>query len=589
MAQGLIMVSIALLIFSFLLRVPDRDQAPLGQVERLAFDMQMKFLRTHFPKEAKVEPVLIGIDESAEDAFEEPIAMWHKHFAKTLDALVMAKPALVGMDVQLPTRSFDTIRAGLDYALLVSLFRIKQNVPFVVVHTFDRVGNLAPIHPTYLNRLGDEAFSLDKVIEDADRVARRYNEREVVKENSLLPFAGHIARILERPVQAGYIDFSVGGTIRYVPIQQVIGWLTEGNVDELKRRFGGRVVLIGSVTRSQDRWNLPVALSDWERDARGNLQTNQPGVIVHYQILRSMLGDGLIVPIPDWLKWLCCALIMLLVFAPSTRGLYLATGVATLVVLALSVVLITAKILIPATTFVVLLWIAVGVGAAADSARIIIQRNRLRSSFEGSVSPAVLEEILSGNLEGGVSAKAEEVCVMFTDIRGFTGISETLPPEQVTSLLTRYFDSMVGCVHRNRGTMDKFMGDGMMVLFGAPKKEGNPCADAVECARQMVDALATLNAEFAAGGLPPIEIGIGINYGRVVVGNIGSTERHNYSAIGDAVNVASRVEGLTKRLGKPVVFTDAVRERLGEAFEMIDFGEQAIRGHSPMRLWSVSM
>ncbi|MBL8514927.1 MAG: adenylate/guanylate cyclase domain-containing protein [Betaproteobacteria bacterium] len=586
-AQGLVMVSITLLVFSFFLRVPDREQAMLGQMERLTFDLQMRFLRAWFPREAKVEPVLIGIGESAEDAFEEPIAMWHKHFAKTLDALVMARPALVGMDVQMPSRSFDTIKPGLDYAFLLSLFRIKQNVPFVVVHTLDRVGSFVPIHTPYLNRLGDESFALDKVIEDADRVARRYNEREVVKEGSLKPFAGHIARLLGREPGAGYIDFSVGSTIRYIPIQDVIGWLAEGNLEELKRRFEGRVVLIGSVTRSQDRWNLPVALSEWEKDDQGRMTTNQPGVIVHYQTLRSMLGDGLLVPIPLWLKWSVCTLIMGLLFVPSNRRLYAAAGIATFGFFALSVSLITAKILIPAATFVLIMWIAVGVGAAADSARTLLQRNRLRNSFKGSVSPAVLQEILAGNLEGGVSAKAEEICVMFTDIRGFTGISETLPPEQVTSLLTRYFDRMVDCVHKNRGTMDKFMGDGMMVLFGAPKKEGNPCADAVRCGRQMVVELAKLNAEFSASGLPPIAIGIGINYGKVVVGNIGSTERHNYSAIGDAVNVASRVEGLTKRLGQPIVFTDPVKAQLGGEFEMIDFGEQAIRGHSPMRLWSI--
>jgi len=571
------------------MKVPTADQAVLGVLERLSFDLQVKLLRANFPQEAKVEPVLIGIDEATEEAFEEPLAMWHKHLGKTMQALAIAKPKLVGMDVVLPPKSFDKIMPGLDLSFVVGLRRLQDVAPLVVVNTVDRTGKLAPVHAPFLRMLGDEAFGLDKQLEDKDRVSRRFSESELLGKDATFPtFVGRIVRVLGRDVQEGYIDFTVGGLARYIPIQQVVGWLEMGEIDELKRRFGGRIVLIGNVTQTQDRWELPVPLADWERLNSGDLKHNQPGVMVHYQALRSLLGDGLIVPIPGWMKWLICAALLIFVFVPSNRYTYwVAFAGAPIFLFLLSVILITAKILIPAVTFLILLWIAVMVGAVADGTRTLLEKNRLKQSFSGSVSPAVLHEMLAGNLAGGVSAKTAEICVMFSDIRGFTGLSESLSPEAVTSLLTRYFDSMVKCVHRHDGTMDKFMGDGMMVLFGAPRKAGNICVNAVNCAFDMVEALKKLNEEFAAEGLPHVEIGIGINYGRVVVGNIGSTERHNYSAIGDAVNVASRVEGLTKRLGKPIVFTDSVKAQLGDGFDMIDFGEQPIRGHSPMRLWGV--
>ena len=301
-----------------------------------------------------------------------------------------------------------------------------------------------------------------------------------------------------------------------------------------------------------------------------------------------MLGDGLLTPLPSAWGWIICALLFVFVIAPSRRRTYIyAFVIAPLVLLALSISLITFNVYIPAVTFMLVLWVAVSVGAMAEGMATLAERNRIKQSFSGSVSPAVLQEILAGNLAGGVSSKTAEVCVLFSDIRGFTGISESLSPEAVTSLLTRYFDRMVGSVHRFDGTMDKFMGDGMMVLFGAPRNLANPCEAAVRCGFDMVEQLRKLNEELAAEGLPPIAIGIGINYGKVVVGNIGSSERHNYSAIGDAVNVASRIEGLTKRLNSPIVLTDTVKAQLSAGFEMIDFGEQALRGHSAMQLWGV--
>lgn len=587
-SQPVLLLAVAILLFSFLLRVPSADSSVLGVLERLSFDLQSRFLRTVLPRPAEVEPILIGIDEKAEDEFDEPIAMWHKHFAKLLDALVVAKPAVVGMDIVLPAKSFDHILPGLDYSFLSSLARFKQNVPFVVVHTIDKSEKLIKIHPPYLKVLGDESFALDQVLEDKDRVARRFNELETVGDGSLPALSGYIARKFGKKTDPGYIDYTIGDVFNYIPIQQVLEWQAEGNLAELKRRFGGRVVMLGYVGGQQDRWVLPAALSEWERKTNGVLPFNQPGIVVHLQTLRSLLGDGLISPISNTLKWVICGLLLCFVFVPSNRRTYwFAFAVAPLLFFTISVMLVTVKILIPAITFLLLLWISVMVGAVADGTRTLIERNRMKQNFTGSVSPAVLQEIMAGNMEGGVSAKTAEVCVMFTDIRGFTGLSESLSPEMVTQLLTRYFDRMVGCVHRYDGTMDKFMGDGMMVFFGMPRPMENTCANAVKCALDMVSELSTLNEELSAEGLPPLKIGIGINYGKVVVGNIGSTERHNYSAIGDAVNVASRVEGLTKRLGRPIVFTNSVKVRLEteSGIDMFDLGEQPIRGHSSMRLW----
>jgi adenylate cyclase len=146
---------------------------------------------------------------------------------------------------------------------------------------------------------------------------------------------------------------------------------------------------------------------------------------------------------------------------------------------------------------------------------------------------------------------------------------------------------MVKAVHRYDGTIDKFIGDGMMILFGAPRPLADPCSDAVQCALTMLHSLDELNIEFAREGLPTLVIGIGINYGSVVVGNIGSTERHNYSAIGDAVNVAARIEGLNKELGRKILITESVVDRIGDRFNFEPLGERLVKGHSPVKVWGI--
>ena len=178
--RSLALLAIAIVVFSFLWSFPNRNQSLVSLLERLSFDVQMTMMRNFFPRPAKVEPVLIGIDDASEDIFEEPLAMWHQHLGRAMRALSEAKPLVVGVDIQLPPKSFDKIKPGLDRALLTGMLELKQATPLVVAHTVDRLGFIAPIHSPFLRMLGDETFAIDKVIEDPDRVARRFSETSVV-------------------------------------------------------------------------------------------------------------------------------------------------------------------------------------------------------------------------------------------------------------------------------------------------------------------------------------------------------------------------------------------------------------------------
>jgi adenylate cyclase len=175
--------------------------------------------------------------------------------------------------------------------------------------------------------------------------------------------------------------------------------------------------------------------------------------------------------------------------------------------------------------------------------------------------------------------------VLFSDIRNFTALSEHLPPEVVTDFLNRYFERMTPAIHRHGGTLDKFIGDGIMAVFGAPNAMQEPCGNAFQTACEMLSELDAFNREQGTRGSPQIAIGVGLHFGPALVGYIGSTDRHEYSAVGDTVNTASRLEGLTKELGYPIVMSAAVRERLTDQNGIEMLGVRSLKGHAPIKVF----
>jgi len=580
---------VALIVLAAAL-VPSPDESFLAGAERTAFDAQMRMLRATHPRPLADDIVLVGIDEQTERVFPEPTALWHVHFAELLHALARAKPAAVGMDVSLPERSFEFITHGLDIEMMRGLLDAKRATVLVYVQNVDSNGAVVPVQPNYRAVVGPDNFGLDRQARDADSVSRRFEQLHFRDGAPAPTMVSRILAGLKRPLDEGYIDYSIGAALDYVPLHAVRGM----GEAELKKRFAGKVVLVGSLGGSLDRWRLPVTLlaHDPGRVPDGSARDyEQPGVLIHVQALRSLLGPGLLHPLPEWLAILLCACAAAAGYASANlRPVAVVLGALFIPValFAASLALIVQyQVLVPVASIVIALWVALVVRGVFDAVEAVVERLRLQASFAGQVSPAVMKEMLGGSLSPGVSGQLAEVCVLFSDVRDFTTLSENMPPHVVTTVLQRYFDRMVHAVHRYDGTVDKFIGDGMMVLFGAPRRSKDPCGDAVQCALGMMMALDSLNGEFEREGLPTLTIGIGINYGTVTVGNIGSSERHNYSAIGDAVNVAARVEGLTKELGRKIIITEPVVSRIEERFHFDPLGTHKVKGHSPVKVWGI--
>lgn len=542
-------------------------------------DLQFKLLRAQFPRAVPRDVVVVGVDEDTANRFPEPIALWHAHLGRFLGAMALARPAAVGIDIILPDRSYDSVLPGSDKKLLKGLLDARLAFPLVLGQTVDPSGRPRAIQPLFLKSVGNAGYALFPV--DRDGVVRRFDERLAEGDKAVPTLAGQLARSMKVEPLPGYIDYWRGAPFKYVPLQQVLEWAERDDEAALARAFRGKAVLIGTVFPFEDRLRAPVQLAAWEAEA-----PNTPGVLLHAQALRNLLNDGFARPVPAFTIVTSCVVLAALWFVSGASGLVALLLAAVAGVLAgASTWLLAQGWYFPAVAPALTAVLALGGRNGYDTLLKLRERRRLRASFGGYVSPPVMEEILAGRIQPELGGVNQFVCVLFSDIRGYTTRSEGMTPEQVIGFLNRYFERTVALIHERGGAVVSFMGDGVMAVFGAPKPLDNPCSQAFQAARSMLAYVAELNGELRAEGVAPIEIGIGLHAGEAVVGHVGSSIRHDYTAIGDVTNVASRLETLTKEAGYRVVLSRVVAEQLGAGEALAALGPMAIKGHTPVEVY----
>ena len=544
-------------------------------------DFQFKLLRAWFPRPVTRDVVVIGVDEDTVKRFPEPITLWHTHLSRLFGAMVLARPAAVGLDIVLPDRSYELVMPGSDRALFKGLLEARRNFPLVLGLTVDPSGKPRPIYPPYLSIAGPGASGYALFPVDRDGVVRRFDERLAQGGDAVPTLAGQLARRLSVEPRAGLIDYWRGAPFNYVPLQQVLQWAEAGDEQALARAFRDKPVLIGMVFRFEDRQSAPVQLADWEPES-----PNSAGVVLHAQALRNLLNDGFVQAVPAMgTVAACVALAVLWFVSAGTAQVGLLLAGIVLLLAGASTWLLALGWFFPAVAPAMTAALALGGRNGYDTLLKLRERRRLRASFSGYVSPAVMDEILAGHIQPELGGTRKFVCVMFSDIRGYTARSEGMTPEQIIGFLNRYFDRVVALIHGRGGSVVSFMGDGIMAVFGAPKPLDNPCREAFDAARAMLEFVTELNRQFLAEGQAPVDIGIGLNAGEAVIGHVGSSARHDYTAIGDVTNVASRLESLTKEAHYRIVVSKMVAEQLGQTAELAPLGPMAIKGHSPVEVY----
>ena len=531
-------------------------------------------LRQLSPQPA-ADVALVGIDQASIDGIAMPVALWHAELGAVLTAIAQAKPRLVAVDIVLPDRSFDRVVPGLDLALLRGIVAARAANPaggIVLALQPDVNGRLRPIYLPFIAAAGEGGAGAAIYRVEVDG-AVRYFDPEVST------FIGVIAQRLGKTANAAYIDYTRGAAFNYVSLVDVLKRGQTGDAAWLATQFAGKVVILGSVLPMTDRREQPARLANWEAPF-----LEPPGMLIHAQAVRTLLADSFIREAPRALSIVLAFAFAMLALIEGATGRWLAFAGALIGSFAVGAIAMRSGVFVPLTAAAFTGAVIVVSRSAYDAWNQRRERDRVARLFAGYVSPQVFDEVVDGRL---VARGRARMAFLFADVRGLMAMTEQNAADEVLDLLNRYFSVVTPILHQHGATIDAFRGDGVTALFGAPQAHPDAPGAALRAAKQMLAALARLNQDLVAAGQKPLQIGIGLGFGEAVFGDLGSPDRRDFTAIGDEINLAARMQDMTKQLGCPILLTDGLRAALdgSNQSELIDFGVQAIRGHSPIRVW----
>lgn len=342
---------------------------------------------------------------------------------------------------------------------------------------------------------------------------------------------------------SAWVPYRAGVPFPYVSAKDVLAGKTD------KAALENRVVLVGSTAPGLADLRVTPFSSSF------------PGVEIHAHMIAGML-DGDTGYTPPWSQDAILAItlifgLLLAIFLPLIGPVY-GLGLTILLLGGLAGGQFAAwqqhwilPVAGPLVTVIGLYLLSTAYGFLAETRN----KRQITKLFGQYVPPELADEMSRDPTHYSMEGQSREMTVLFSDIRGFTNFSEKLPPTELAEVLNSYLSAMTAIVQQNRGTIDKYIGDAVMAFWNAPLDMPNHAEAAVQTALDMQAALLALNEQFAARNWPHVKIGVGVNSGRMSVGNMGSTFRMSYTVMGDAVNLGSRLEGITKQYGVGILAT----------------------------------
>jgi len=515
--------------------------------------------------------VIVAIDnESIQKIGQWP---WPREiFAKALSALENNSPKVLGVDVIFSEAS----RLGIkdDQALKDALDKATYPIIMPVEATDLTISDQEIVSQNFLKSLSlfgeSKNVSLGHVnlVLDRDGIARKIPltiepfqsfSLELAKKSGA-EFVYDQSEILTRIVYS-----APSGSIRRIPFWRLL----EKDAPSLK----DKIVLIG--TTAPD-------LHD-EKPTPFSLGTEMPGVEIQANIANMLLSGYRLVPLENNLMigWIILAAIIpaviFLIFSGSVAAISINVFFGLLYLVAIAI-LFEQGIVIN-LIHISLSWITSTIALFVYKYfSVEKERRAIKNIFSKYVSKDVLEDILHDPSKVKLGGEEREVTVLFSDIRGFTTLSEKAHPKKLVSTLNQYFSSMSGQVLKYGGVLDKYIGDAIMAFWGAPLDDPDHAENALKAGLGMIKELERFNKELKRSGEPEIQIGVGIYTGPAIVGNIGSEFRFDYTAIGDTVNVASRLEGLNKDYKTSVIIGETTKNKIKGKYNFKFLGSANVKG-----------
>lgn len=547
------------------------------------------FLLSHtMAPKASGSVAVVGIDEAALKRFEEPLVLWHKYLSEVILAVSRGGARSAALDI-IPAISLETLAPELDRRLILSMRQAdKQGTPVFLGFTVGRDGQMP--HRKFVFSASGLGFL--NLWPDEDGKIRRQRlflgtpGSDQVFSMPLLAVENGSGISSEKYPPLMYIDFRQSPP----PVHsfgQVYDWAVSGNTGKLKEAFENKIVFIGATSaKLQDIHRIPIKINSGDRKYT-------PGVIIHAFTAKTILAGNFLREIPFWVVWSFAVFLgiasgLLYLFLPPRR----AGAITVLIIIGLVFILYqTFKLswILPVAPFIFAIIIPAAVCGGFRYVREYRQFRVLQRYFKSYVHPEVMKEIIEKPELVSFAGKNVQATVMFSDIRGFTTLSELMRPEEVVSGLNRYFTEMTSAITNCHGYVNQYLGDGLLAIFGAP----NPMADqgalnAVRAALKMLDYLETLNKASLFPGGKEVKIGIGLHTGEAVMGNLGSIEKMAYSIIGDTVNLASRIEGQTKEYGVSLLVSESTHKLVEDSVEARFVDQVQVKGRTqPVKLFEI--